>query len=98
MNRQRRAAFAAALPPLLAFLSACSGSTKSPTTERAELGGPIAGLTPAERAAFERGKLVFQRRFTPEDGLGPRYNAVSCESCHSAPVTGGSAQLYRNFY
>jgi CxxC motif-containing protein (DUF1111 family) len=102
MTRPRRAVSAAAFPPLLApllaFLSACSGSTESPSTERPELGGPIAGLTSAERAAFERGRVVFERRFTPEDGLGPRYNAVSCESCHSAPVTGGSAQLYRNFY
>jgi len=41
---------------------------------------------------------VFERRFTPEDGLGPFYNATSCEGCHSTPVAGGSAPLYRNFY
>src|SRR5688572_23329972 len=81
---------------LAAFLSGCNGSTSEP--ERQSLGGPVAGLTRAERAAFERGKLVFQRRFAPEDGLGPLYNATSCESCHSVPTTGGSAQLYRNFF
>jgi CxxC motif-containing protein (DUF1111 family) len=81
----------------LAFLSGCGGS-HSGAVERIQLGGPVSGLTRAERAAFERGKLVFQRRFAPEDGLGPRYNATSCESCHSVPTTGGSAQLYRNFY
>jgi CxxC motif-containing protein (DUF1111 family) len=91
---------AAALASLLAppFLAACHGSLSEPAASRPEPGGPIAGLTRAERAAFERGKLVFQRRFAPEDGLGPRYNATSCEGCHSEPALGGSAPLYRNFY
>ena len=62
------------------------------------LGGPIPGLSPAERAAFERGAKVFSRRFKPSEGLGPLYNASSCASCHSTPVPGGSAPLYRNFY
>ena len=64
----------------------------------AKLGDPIPGLTQSELDAFNRGRIVFERRFTPEDGLGPLYNAVSCASCHSTPVTGGGAQLYRNFY
>ena len=63
-----------------------------------QLGDPIPGLTPAELAAFERGRVLFDKRFTPEEGLGPHYNAVSCASCHSTPVSGGSAKLYRNFY
>jgi len=62
------------------------------------MGGPIDGLTASELAAFERGRAVFERRFTPGDGLGPLYNATSCQACHSTPVTGGSSQLYRNFY
>ena len=65
---------------------------------RKPVGGPIDGLTPEELAAFERGKLVFERRFKPSEGLGPMYNATSCASCHSKPVTGGAADLYRNFY
>jgi len=65
---------------------------------RLPLGGPIGGLTPAERSAFERGKALFVKRFTPGEGLGALYNATSCESCHSTPTVGGSAQLYRNFY
>ena len=63
-----------------------------------ELGEATAGLSPDERAAFERGREVFRRRFQPSKGLGPFYNATSCESCHSDPVVGGSAQMYRNFY
>jgi len=64
----------------------------------AKLGDPIPGLTPSELAAFEAGRVLFEKRFTPEEGLGPLYNATSCSSCHSTPVVGGGAQLYRNFY
>lgn len=63
-----------------------------------QLGDPLPDLTSDERAAFERGKALFSKRFKPSEGLGPFYNATSCESCHSDPVAGGSAALYRNFY
>jgi CxxC motif-containing protein (DUF1111 family) len=73
--------------------------SESPRHLAAEhLGDPIPGLTQAELDAFERGRVIFERRFTPSDGLGPLYNAVSCASCHSTPTVGGSARLYRNFY
>jgi CxxC motif-containing protein (DUF1111 family) len=81
---------------------ACHESSTTPASQavptRPPPGGPIAGLTAAERAAFERGRAVFTRRFKPSEGLGSLYNATSCASCHSTPVPGGSAQLYRNFY
>lgn len=63
-----------------------------------KLGDPLPGLTSDQLAAFERGKLVFSRRFRPSEGLGPFYNATSCASCHSTPVPGGASDLYRNFY
>lgn len=78
-----------------------SGGTAAPVAvggAAKALGDPIDGLTASERAAFDRGRLVFERRFTPTSGLGPFYNATSCASCHSVPVIGGSAPLYRNFY
>ncbi|MFK7741765.1 MAG: di-heme oxidoredictase family protein [Planctomycetota bacterium] len=62
------------------------------------LGDPMSGLTADELAAFERGREVFLRRFTPSTGLGPLYNASSCMSCHSEPAPGGGSDLYRNFY
>jgi CxxC motif-containing protein (DUF1111 family) len=62
------------------------------------LGAAIDGLTPEEDAAFRRGAMQFDRRFTPEEGLGPFYNATACSSCHSKPISGGAADLYRNFY
>jgi CxxC motif-containing protein (DUF1111 family) len=88
--------------PFPVGLASCDGGSSgagqvTPGT-RAPPGGPVAGLTQDELAAFERGRAVFLRRFGPSAGLGPHYNATSCESCHSSPTVGGSAQLYRNFY
>ncbi len=68
------------------------------TTPTPALGDPIEGLTEDELASFERGRILFEKRFKPSEGLGPLYNATACSSCHSMPVTGGSAELYRNFY
>jgi CxxC motif-containing protein (DUF1111 family) len=71
--------------------AAQSGNTRN-------LGGPIPGLTQPELDAFYRGKRMFEKRFRPSEGLGPFYNATSCQSCHSDPVTGGSSPVYRNFF
>jgi len=49
-------------------------------------------------ASFQRGKEVFERRFTLAEGHGPHFNTSSCRSCHEIPVTGGSSPLYRNFF
>lgn len=62
------------------------------------LGGPVMGLSPAEYAAFFRGKELFEKDFTRSEGVGPHFNATSCKACHLTPVTGGSAPNYRNFY
>src|SRR5260370_42456848 len=59
------------------------------THQEPALGEPLAGLTPDQLAQFEAGKKVFQRVFTPEDGLGPLFNANSCAQCHETPVVGG---------
>ena len=63
-----------------------------------QLGDPLPGLTDDQRLAFERGRALFTKRFTPSEGLGPLYNASSCASCHSTPTIGGGSRLYRNFY
>jgi CxxC motif-containing protein (DUF1111 family) len=52
-------------------------------------GDPLPGLRRAERDAFERGRLVFERSFAPETGLGPLFNAESCAECHEDPGSGG---------
>ena len=53
-------------------------------------GGPLRGLSPEELARFEKGRAVFQRKFTPETGLGPLFNADACGECHETPATGGT--------
>ena len=95
-----RAPLAALLALLMLPLAACGGSGGGGTPPPAPpaLGEPILGLTTTERAAFDRGKAVFERRFKPSGGLGPFYNTTSCRACHSTPVTGGGSHLYRNFY
>jgi CxxC motif-containing protein (DUF1111 family) len=55
-----------------------------------EPGGAIAGISPEERALFERGRQEFERIFAPETGLGPTFNAEGCAKCHESPVSGGS--------
>jgi CxxC motif-containing protein (DUF1111 family) len=53
-------------------------------------GDPLPGLSAAERARFDSGRIVFDRTFTPENGLGPLFNARSCAACHQDPVTGAN--------
>ena len=54
-----------------------------------EPGEPLAGLNAAERDQFDRGKVIFNREFEPETGLGPLFNAKACGECHEDPVAGG---------
>lgn len=86
------------LAPLF-LLVACSGAEPAALTEGiyAPLGEPMPRATAEQRDTFARGKQVVQRRFTPETGLGPTFNLVSCGGCHERPVTGGSAGHYRDF-
>ena len=44
----------------------CAGCAKPPKP-----GEPLVGLTPEERALFDRGKARFTTVFTPGTGLGP---------------------------
>jgi CxxC motif-containing protein (DUF1111 family) len=53
-------------------------------------GDPLPGLNPAQLALFESGRKVFERKFTPETGLGPLFNAPSCGECHEDPASGGT--------
>lgn len=43
---------------------------------------PYAGLSPELQMAFDHGEESFGREFTPEEGLGPIFNNISCVSCH----------------
>ena len=62
----------------------CAGCAKPPKP-----GEPLVGLTPEERALFDRGKARFTTVFTPETGLGPVFNSDACAQCHEDPAVGG---------
>ncbi len=64
------------------------GCTPKPS-KQAELGDPLLGLNREQLARFAEGKKVFEREFTPEDGLGPLFNSNACAECHESPVVGG---------
>jgi len=53
-------------------------------------GDPLPRLTKEQLDEFERGRVVFERVFAEETGLGPLFNAESCAECHEDPVTGGA--------
>jgi CxxC motif-containing protein (DUF1111 family) len=62
-----------------------------------ELGDPLPSATAEQLAAFERGRAIALRRFTPADGLGPEMNVTFCGGCHEKPAFGGGASHYRDF-
>src|SRR5215207_5555275 len=53
-------------------------------------GGHLPGLTAAAIAFFELGKEDFAETEGVGDGLGPRFNADGCGTCHSQPAIGGT--------
>lgn len=56
---------------------------------------PLSSLSAEEKARFEAGRDLFELPFTPREGLGPVFNARTCEACHHAPSIGGHGPGYR---
>jgi len=81
MHSTRSQLFAAAV-----FILAVAAQCDRPP----RVGEPLRGLTPDQLAQFEHGKQVFERVFTPEEGLGPLFNGNACAECHEDPVSGGT--------
>jgi CxxC motif-containing protein (DUF1111 family) len=48
---------------------------------------------PVPNRSFEDNKFIFEERESPEDGVGPTYNAQGCADCHQNPETGGVSQI-----
>ncbi len=84
----RSAALALRLIAGVAALALAPACAKPPAT-----GEPLADLTQQQFTDWEKGRRVFERVFTPETGLGPLFNAPSCASCHSTPVSGGAGPI-----
>lgn len=80
------------------MLSACGGGSSPTAASEFQLGDPNPGLSAAQLASFERGREVFDHRFTKSEGHGPDFNTDSCRSCHEFPASGGSSPMYRNFF
>ena len=61
----------------------------------ASAGGPLRGLAADEAAFYQDGLSRFAEvesvKGGPNNGLGPRFNADQCLSCHSYPAAGGSS-------
>src|SRR5262245_18701440 len=48
---------------------------------------------PVPNRSFEDNKFIFDELESPEDGLGPTYNAQGCADCHQNPESGGISQM-----
>ncbi len=85
------------LAAILAFAPMASPAAPPPpasgTPPPAGFGAPLPGLTAVELANWQSGLAQFQVVETPETGLGPIYNNVSCVACHSVPAIGGSSTI-----
>lgn len=80
------------LVPTILLAAACGVQPPAPEPLHGEPGAHLPGLTESELASFQRGAAVFARQFTPEEGLGPRFNENSCSACHTFPVDGGTGE------
>ncbi|MGH7483956.1 MAG: di-heme oxidoredictase family protein [Longimicrobiales bacterium] len=56
------------------------------------IGEPLRGLDEAELARFRAGEALFNRVFSPEEGLGPLFNENQCSACHTDPEAGGTGE------
>lgn len=50
-----------------------------------------------EIALARAGHDAFHKSFSPDEGLGPLFNARSCVACHNEPSSGGMSTADRNF-
>lgn len=63
-------------------VSGCGGLFPSEPPDFERLDGPIEGLAFEHRYRHQLGDALFDRVFTPEEGLGPLFVSTSCISCH----------------
>jgi CxxC motif-containing protein (DUF1111 family) len=69
-------------------VAACDQLTTVQPPDGDVFDAPVEGLSTGELAAFVRGDEEFGRPFSPNAGLGPIFNDVSCASCHSGDGRG----------
>jgi CxxC motif-containing protein (DUF1111 family) len=82
----------------LALLAMGNGPRSRSGHGSTNFGDPLEGLPPDLRARFEAGKAIFERNFTPLQGLGPVFNNTSCAQCHSQGAIGGGSDTLETRY
>lgn len=80
------------LPFLVPLIGACE---PAPLPVSGEPGTPLPGLSEEELGHFYAGRAIFNRIFTPEEGLGPAFNENQCSACHTVPAVGGTTGFER---
>lgn len=100
--RRCRAPGDAAALAALALLAACgragarvddgAADVRAAAAVAAAPGEPVPGLTPAQLAEFRAGAALFNKVFSPEEGLGPLFNENQCSACHTDPAPGGTGE------
>lgn len=65
--------------------------TRSPASP----GALLPGLREAKLARFRAGQVLFDKVYSPADGLGPAFNENQCSACHTVPASGGTSGFER---
>jgi CxxC motif-containing protein (DUF1111 family) len=81
--------------PLAVFAAVIAACEPAPAPVAGEPGTPVPGLTEAEATRFNAGLMMFNKIFSPEEGLGPAFNENQCSACHTVPAAGGTTGFER---
>lgn len=78
---------------LVLFTAACAPEPE----DHEHLEGPVDDLSNEQLRTFAIGDDTFGKFFTPAEGLGPRFNQASCESCHPNDGAGDPNTMFLRF-
>jgi len=73
------------------IILACTGDAAA----TGEPGAPLPGLRDVDLARFRAGQALFDKVYTPPEGLGPTFNENQCSACHTRPASGGTSGFER---
>ncbi|MBM3266256.1 MAG: hypothetical protein FJZ01_01290 [Candidatus Sericytochromatia bacterium] len=91
-NVRIRPALAAGAAVAVALLTGCPPRDFLAATSSDVFVKPLPGLTQKQLEQFNRGRALFDKTFTPAEGLGPLFNNTSCKMCHGFPDSGGGSK------
>jgi CxxC motif-containing protein (DUF1111 family) len=80
---------------LVALALPIFGCTPEGDAVGAPPGSPLPQLSAADSARFYAGMTLFNKVFTPDEGLGPSFNENQCSACHTVPAVGGTTGFER---